>query len=90
MQTLQQAAALHQQGDLIRAELLYSAVLRERPDDPAALNLLGVLKLQSARGAEAAELIGRAVAVQPDYAEAHNNLGLAQRHLGAVSRGANE
>lgn len=65
--------------------MLYGAVLRVRPDDPAALNLLGVLKLQSARGAEAAQLIGRAVAVRPDYAEAYNNLGLAQRNLGQLA-----
>lgn len=87
-QTLQQAVARHQQGDLAGAESLYRQVLRERAEDPTALNLLGVLKIQQGHAQEAAGLIGRAVRAQPDYAEAHNNLGLAQRNLGQLAEAA--
>jgi len=49
-------------------------VLQRAPDQPAALQLLGVAAFQSGRGNEAVRLLERAVAVAPDYLEAHYNL----------------
>jgi thioredoxin-like negative regulator of GroEL len=44
---LAKAFRLHQAGSLTEAAALYKEVLRERPDDPAALNNLGALQLQT-------------------------------------------
>jgi tetratricopeptide (TPR) repeat protein len=49
-------------------------VLERAPDQPAALQLLGVAAFQSGRGDEAVRLLQRAIAVAPDYLEAHYNL----------------
>jgi type II protein arginine methyltransferase len=49
-------------------------VLDLMPDQPAALQLLGVAAFQSGRGDEAVRLMQHAVAVAPGYVEAHYNL----------------
>jgi predicted O-linked N-acetylglucosamine transferase (SPINDLY family) len=85
-QILQQAVQLHQRGDLSDAERLYRQVLRARAEDPNALNMLGVVKIQQGLAQEAASLIKRAVQAQPEFAEAHNNLGLALRKLGQLEQ----
>ena len=85
-QILSQAVHLHQRGDLAGAERLYRQVLRARAEDPNALNMLGVVKIQQGLAQEAASLIERAVQAQPAYAEAHNNLGLALRGLGQLEK----
>ena len=85
-QTLAQAVGLHQRGDLAGAERLYKQVLRTRAEDPNALNMLGVVKIQQGLAQEAATLISRAVQAQPEFAEAHNNLGLALRKLGQLEQ----
>ncbi|MBF0426319.1 MAG: glycosyltransferase family protein [Magnetococcales bacterium] len=79
---LDHALHLHRAGDLTRAEGTYRRILADRPDDPSALNLLGVLVHQCGRHPEAATLIGRALELSPDYAAAHNNLGNVLRCLG--------
>lgn len=81
-QLLQRAMALHQHGDAAQAEALYRAVLRQFPDQPVALNFMGVLRIQLGQAAEAVTWLQRAVAARADFAEAHNNLGLAQRNAG--------
>jgi len=49
-------------------------VLQRAPDQPAALQLMGVAAFQSGRGDEAVRLLQRATAAAPDYVEAHYNL----------------
>jgi tetratricopeptide (TPR) repeat protein len=44
------------------------------PEQPAALQLLGVAAFESGRGDEAVRLMQRSIAAAPDYAEAHYNL----------------
>ena len=85
-QTLSQALNLHQRGDLTGAERLYRQVLRARAEDPNALNMLGVVKIQQGLAQEAVNLITKAVQAQPEFAEAHNNLGLALRKLGQLEQ----
>ncbi len=83
------AFAHHQAGERPQAEALYREVLASAPDDLNGLQLLGLLVLDSGRAAEAAELIGRAVAVvernggvAPRHAALFNNLGNALRAAG--------
>ena len=76
---LQSAKALQLRGRVAEAEALYREVLRDRPDTALALEGLGVLVFQQGRTAEAAELFARGVAILPDSARFHANLGEALR-----------
>jgi predicted O-linked N-acetylglucosamine transferase (SPINDLY family) len=78
---LQQAVACHRAGDFAQAARLYRELLAAQPDLFDALHLLGVLEGQRGNAAAAAELIGRALRVNPNHAEAHSNLGNALREL---------
>ena len=56
-------------------------LLYENPKNFDALHLLGVLAHQSKNSNLAVELIGKAIEINPNYAQAHSNLGNAQREL---------
>ena len=77
LEELNKALALHQAGCLTEAEAIYRAVLAEKPTSSSALNLLGVLYHQRGDNAQAAELISQAIMVKADYADYHNNFGVA-------------
>ena len=77
----QQALALHQQGRLADAEQGYQLVLRRQPHHFDATYLLGVIALQTRRLEPAVELFGKAIALRPEFAEAHNNRGAALADL---------
>lgn len=79
---LVEAFAHHQAGRLAEARAGYEAVLARDARNFDAVNLLGVIALQSARPGEAAEHFARAVDIAPQNAAAHNNLGEAYRRLG--------
>src|SRR5262249_39258993 len=68
-QALQQATALHQAGGLADAGRGYRAVLDATPDDPRALQLLGVIALQPGHLEQAEPLLRRALAREPHSAE---------------------
>jgi protein O-GlcNAc transferase len=77
LEELNKALALHQAGCLNEAEAIYRAVLAEKPTSSSALNLLGVLYHQKGDNAKAVELISQAIIVKENYADYHNNLGVA-------------
>jgi len=81
-QDFAQAAAHHQAGRLAEAERLYRQVCAVDPNHFAALHRLGVVAHQLGRP-DAADILTRAVALKPDIAEAHNDLGAV---LGARGR----
>jgi tetratricopeptide (TPR) repeat protein len=60
---LRQAAESLNAGDHARAEALCQQVLNRAPDDPDALHLLGILRLQAGRAAEAIPLLRGALLV---------------------------
>jgi Flp pilus assembly protein TadD len=72
---LQQAVALHQNGNLSAAEQLYLRLLAAEHDHPDALHLLGLLRHQQGRNSEALALIDAAVARKPGWVEALSNRG---------------
>jgi protein O-GlcNAc transferase len=79
------AAALerHKAGRLVEAERLYRQVCAADPRHAAALHRLGVVAHQLGRP-DAAALLQRAAALQPNAAEIHNDLGIvlaAQRQF---------
>lgn len=57
-----------------RAEAECLAVLEDLPDDPAALNLLGMIAFVTGQIARAAELVGTASRFAPDQPAYHRNL----------------
>jgi len=84
--TIQQAIDLgvqyHNAGDLTKAEGIYKQILQSHPDQPVALHLLGVIAHQVGKNDAAVDLLTRALALNPELAEAHSNLGLALKDLG--------
>src|SRR4030081_1997833 len=74
-QTLAAAMAHHRAGRLNDAERLYRLVCDSDPKDARAFHLLGVVAHQLGRS-DAASLVGRAVMLDPDFAEAHNDRGV--------------
>jgi len=78
--TIQQALELavqhHTAGRLSEAETIYQQLLHSDPNQPVALNLLGVIAHQTEKNELAVDLIIKALTNRPDYAEAHYNLAL--------------
>ena len=86
MTTLDQALQHHKAGRLEEAEAAYRELLAREPEHADALHWLGVMAYQLGQHETAVELIGRALALNPNYVEAHNNLGLALRARGQMTR----
>ena len=86
----QQALALHQQEKLDQAAAIYKQILRGQPAHPDALLFLGHLHLQRGQAPLAAEVLGKAVAVNPQHPVAQFNLGTALfrmlRYADAIAR----
>jgi protein O-GlcNAc transferase len=83
-QLLEQALRLHHQNWLAEAEPVYRRILLQAPQHGMALFQLGTLYCQAANWAAAVELLGVATRVQPNNADAWNNLGTALRNTGRV------
>ncbi|MHB8813457.1 MAG: tetratricopeptide repeat protein [Steroidobacteraceae bacterium] len=73
--TLRHAIEEHKAGHLPDAEAEYRRFLEHRPDDPDALNFLGMLRGQSGDPTEAAALLRRSVEAEPSNPHAWLNLG---------------
>src|ERR1700756_660294 len=79
---LRQALDAQQRGDQPRAELLYLELLARRPQDFNANHLMGVLRFQQERPAEALPLLDRALTARPAAGEAWAHRGLVLHALG--------
>ncbi|MGA7974618.1 MAG: tetratricopeptide repeat protein [Pseudolabrys sp.] len=79
---IQQAITLHQQGQLDGAERLYTQILEIHHGHFDALHLLGVLMHQRSRPKEALDLIAKALAINPQSADAHANQARVLAGLG--------
>ena len=73
--TLDQVTALLQSGHPGGARELCQALLAEHPEDPRALNLGAIACFQTDDAATATALLEAAITLQPDFVDAHNNLG---------------
>lgn len=72
------AIAHHTAGQLDEAEALYRQILALEPEDPDALNLLGLVLQDRGDLAESISLLNRALLTDPDFPEALTNLARAQ------------
>jgi predicted TPR repeat methyltransferase len=66
-----QAVDLHRKGDLVGAESLYSQILKAQPDHFDVLQMLGFMRYQQGRLAEALSSMGAALRANPNSAPAH-------------------
>ncbi len=76
-QTLQQAIALHQQGNLAAAAKLYQQILAIDKQQSDAHNLLGAVYVATKNFKLAEKHLLKATKHATDYAPAHYNLGKA-------------
>ncbi|NJD88586.1 MAG: tetratricopeptide repeat protein [Betaproteobacteria bacterium] len=88
-QALQRALAACQRGDWAEAERICRLVLAARPEQADALNLLGMVALQTRRPREAVEWLSRVLAVHEGHAQARlaraSALGALGRHAEALA-----
>jgi tetratricopeptide (TPR) repeat protein len=75
----------HRAGRLDRAEALYRKFLGKSPGNPDALHLLGVVAATRGDPEQAIQLISKAIAVAPNFAQGHSNLGNALRAAGRLA-----
>jgi len=71
------AQAAHHAGQYREAEHLYDEIIRLYPDHYDSLNQLAAIALQAGQAARGAGFIVRMIALRPDVAQAHANLGYA-------------
>ena len=83
-QVLDLALQHHGAGHLPEAGHIYRQILEAAPDHPVALHLLGVVSHQQDDNERAVQLIGKAVQIKPDFAEAHGNLGKTLKDQGRL------
>ncbi len=83
---MQQAWSLYTRGEREQAESLCRSMLSRQQDDLGAMTLLGIILAQSARTAEAAQLLERVAARAPGDATAHNNHGNVLRSMGRYAK----
>ena len=82
---IEQALRAHQAGRLAEAKTLYEQALESQPRHPDALNLAGVVALQTGAAERAIGLIQRAIEVQPANPAFHSNLAQAYLALRQVA-----
>lgn len=74
------AVAHHRSGRLRQAERVLSRILAERPDDPDALDLLGVITAESGQAERACTLIAQAIRLGGPTATYCSHLGAILEH----------
>jgi predicted O-linked N-acetylglucosamine transferase (SPINDLY family) len=79
---LENALRLHRAGQIAPAAALYREILRAQPNQPDALNLLGLVAQQNGDHAQAADLFAKASAVNPSNPLFLLNGGISLRALG--------
>ena len=69
-------------GGASEAETVATAATQRWPDDPQLRYTAGIARLMLDRPEQALEPLRRAVAIDPEYAAAHNALGIALARTG--------
>ena len=82
VEILQQAFAAYQSGNFAECERLGQRVLKQLPDNPDTLTLLGLAAAQSGRPQQAVDRFERALRAAPRDPALHGHLGITLRNLG--------
>ena len=80
-ETFDLAVQNHQKNNFKVAEDLYKKVLKTNPNDFESIFLLGSLSIQTKNFNKALQLLNKAILIQPNHADAHNNLGNVLKEL---------
>src|SRR5215469_8316235 len=72
---LKQALQRWDANDLWQVETFLTQILENRPKDPDALQLMGLLRRGQGRMADAEDLYRRSLAERPEQPHVHHNLG---------------
>jgi tetratricopeptide (TPR) repeat protein len=76
-QAIDRAAKFYQEGDSANAAALYRQILAVNPDQVVALQMLGLIESkQKDQHEQALARLNRALELEPDNGDVHNNLGL--------------
>ncbi|MBT7950349.1 MAG: tetratricopeptide repeat protein [Gammaproteobacteria bacterium] len=78
---LQTGLEHHQSGRLQEAESIYLSILKEQPQNPDALHLMGVMAHQVGKNEIAIDLFEKAIRANPNEPDFYNNSGEAFRAL---------
>ena len=81
---LEAGAAHHRAGRLDMARACYERVLNTNPNNPQALDLLGMIHAFQGRIDDSVAVLRRAVDLAPDFPQALNHLGLALKSRGDI------
>jgi predicted O-linked N-acetylglucosamine transferase (SPINDLY family) len=76
-----QALALHDKGQLLKAQALCEEILSEQPNHFDSLHLLGVISYKNKRLQLAVDLMERAIKLNPNNADYRYNLGIVLHDL---------
>ena len=87
-ENLEKALACHQTGNLKEAAITYLEILKNSPNHPEALHLLGVIAHQKGNDQEAIRLIERAIKKHPTAAPYYYNLAESQYAQGSFTKAA--
>jgi predicted O-linked N-acetylglucosamine transferase (SPINDLY family) len=77
----QQGLAFHQQGRLTEAQAIYEEILAIQANHFDALQLLSAIFIQTKQFTKAVDYLTKALQINPAFAVAHYNRGLALGHL---------
>lgn len=87
---LQSGIALARKGDLKGAELAFQNVVIYHPNEPFALTALGEVKDQLGKSKEAVATFRKVIALNPQSAEAHENLAISLADSGELAAALEE
>jgi tetratricopeptide (TPR) repeat protein len=80
-QLLPKAFSLHQAGNIVEAESLYRAILKEDAANPLVLSMLGMLCMQRGDWEEGIRLLQDTLEIDPNQPDTLSNLGYALQNL---------
>jgi hypothetical protein len=74
----------HMAGRWAQAEGMYRQILEVEPQNPRALQLLGVLAFQAGHASAGIDLVERAIRINPNVPDFHSNLGVIFKEIGRI------
>jgi len=74
-----------QQGKHVEAEAVAQQILRDHPNEPNTLRVLGVALMRQGKFEEASKHLSTSVKIAPEFADGHEQYGLALAALGRLN-----
>lgn len=82
--TLSEAMKLQLDGKFPEAEKIYLSILATEPEQPDALHLLGLIRMEQENDAEAVKLMEQALGLFPAASHFHHNIAGLYRRIGLI------